>query len=329
MGPGDLASIVPLLPIQKDENLLVGTEYPDDAAVYRLSDTQALIQTVDFFPPVVDDPFMYGQIAAANALSDVYAMGGRPLTAMNIVCFPCSKLGLDVLVEILKGGAQKVAEAGALLVGGHTISDDEPKYGLAVTGLISPLDIFTKGAVKTGDRLILTKPLGSGIITTAQKGEMAPPAAMAEITRWMAELNKNGADVARDVGVKACTDITGFGLAGHTAEMLAGTNLSAVIYASSLPLIEGTRELAEMGLVPGGAKTNRDYLFDRLISTDEIDDIWLDIIYDPQTSGGLLMAVKEAEAERALQMLRDKGLNYAAIIGEISDREAGKVIITK
>ncbi len=314
--------------MQKDENLLVGTEYPDDAAVYRLSDEQALIQTVDFFPPVVDDPFTYGQIAAANALSDVYAMGGRPLTAMNIVCFPCKKLGLDVLVEILRGGALKVAEAGAVLVGGHTISDDEPKYGLAVTGLISPHEIFTKGAVKAGDLLVLTKPLGSGIITTAQKGEMAPPAAMAEITRWMAELNKDGADVARQVGVKACTDITGFGLAGHTAEMIAGTNLSAVIHLSSLPLVAGTRELAEMGLVPGGAKTNRDYLANRINSTGEIDEVWLDIVCDPQTSGGLLMAVKKSEADRALQLLQAKGLTYAAIIGEISGRAAGQVFLS-
>ncbi len=307
----------------------MGTEFPDDAAVYRLSDEQALIQTVDFFPPVVDDPFTYGQIAAANALSDIYAMGGRPLTAMNIVCFPCRKLGLDVLVEILKGGALKVAEAGALLVGGHTISDDEPKYGLAVTGLISPMEIFTKGAVEAGDLLILTKPLGSGIITTAQKGEMAPPDAMAEITRWMVELNKNGADVARQVDVKACTDITGFGLAGHTAEMVAGSNLSAIIHIPSLPLVEGTKELAEMGLVPGGAKTNRDYLADRISNVAKIDEVWLDIVCDPQTSGGLLMAVKETEAERAIKLLREKGLVYAAIIGRISDRGGGQIFLTE
>ena len=306
----------------------MGTEFPDDAAVYRLSDEQALIQTVDFFPPVVDDPFTYGQIAAANALSDIYAMGGRPLTAMNIVCFPCRKLGLDVLVEILKGGALKVAEAGALLVGGHTISDDEPKYGLAVTGLISPWEIFTKGSVEAGDLLILTKPLGSGIITTAQKGGMAPPDVMAEITRWMVELNKNGADVARQVGVKACTDITGFGLVGHTAEMVAGSNLSAIIHIPSLPLVEGTKELAEMGLVPGGAKTNRDYLAKRII-TEKIDEVWLDIVCDPQTSGGLLMAVKESEAKRAIKLLREKGLAYAAIIGRISNRAAGQIFLTE
>ncbi len=306
----------------------MGTEYPDDAAVYRLSDELALIQTVDFFPPVVDDPFNYGQIAAANALSDIYAMGGRPLTAMNIVCFPCRKLGLEVLVEILQGGALKVHEAGALLVGGHTISDDEPKYGLAVTGLIAPGDIFTKGAVEAGDRLILTKPLGSGIITTAQKGELAPAAAMEEITRWMAMLNRDGAEVARQVGVKACTDITGFGLVGHIGEMILGSNLSAVIHVTSLPLVEGTLELAEMGLVPGGAKSNRDYLGDRLRSAGDIDEVWLDIVCDPQTSGGLLMAVKETEVDCALQLLKEKGHVYASLIGEISDRAAGRIYLT-
>jgi len=319
---------MPLLPLQKDENLLVGTEYPDDAAVYRLSDELALIQTVDFFPPIVDDPFTYGQIAAANALSDIYAMGGRPITAMNIVCFPCRKLGLDILVEILRGGALKVGEAGALLVGGHTISDDEPKYGLAVTGLIAPSEILTKGAVEAGDRLILTKPLGAGIITTANKGEMAPAAAMAEMIRWMALLNKDGAEVARRVGVKACTDITGFGLLGHTYEMIAGSNLSAVIYVSALPLVPGTEELAELGLVPAGAKANRDYLGDRISGTNEVGEVWTDIACDPQTSGGLLMAVKEAEVERALQLLKEKGLVYAALIGEISDRASGRIFLT-
>lgn len=319
---------MPLLPQQKDENLLVGTEVPDDAAVYRLSDDLALIQTVDFFPPVVDDPFEYGQIAAANALSDVYAMGGRPLTAMNIVCFPCSKLGLDVLVEILRGGALKTAESGALLVGGHTISDDEPKYGLSVTGIIDPKEIFTKGAVVPGDKLILTKPLGSGIITTAQKGEMAPPEAMAEITHWMSVLNKEGAEVARQVGVKACTDITGFGLAGHLGEMIGGSDCSASINVASLPMVKGTRELAEMGLVPGGAKTNRDYLNHRISPDQNVDEIWLDIVCDPQTSGGLLMAVKETEVERALTLLKEKGLLYAALVGEINETgNPGKIFI--
>lgn len=297
---------------------MVGTEYPDDAAVYRLSPELALIQTVDFFPPVVDDPFDYGQIAAANSLSDIYAMGGRPLTAMNIVCFPCRKLGMEVLLQILQGGALKVQEAGALLVGGHTISDDEPKYGLAVTGLIAPGEILTKGAVEPGDCLILTKPLGSGIITTAQKGEMAPAAAMQEITHWMKLLNREGAEVARQVGVKACTDITGFGLAGHLGEMILGSDYCAEIDVHKLPLVEGTWELAQMGLVPGGARTNRDYLAERLHFSRDIDEVWLDIVCDPQTSGGLLLAVKEAEVDRALQLLKGKGLTYASCIGRIS-----------
>ena len=309
------------MPLQKDENLLVGTEFPDDAAVYRLNEELALIQTVDFFPPVVDDPFCYGQIAAANALSDVYAMGGKPLTAMNIVCFPCSKLGAEVLVEILQGGAAKVAEAGALLVGGHTINDDEPKYGLAVTGVIAPGEIWTKGGAEPGEQLILTKPLGSGILTTALKGELVPERSLAEIIHWMATLNNGAAEVAREVGVKACTDITGFGLLGHLYEMLAASNgIDAVITLEAVPLVAGVLEMASLGLVPGGARANRDYLRDRFVlngKTGEERDLLLDVFCDPQTSGGLLLAVKKERAGEALLGLKEKGLSYASVVGEI------------
>lgn len=316
---------MPFLPPQKDENLLVGTESPDDAAVYRLNDEIALIQTLDFFPPVVDDPYYYGQIAAANALSDVYAMGGRPLTAMNIVCFPCHSLGTDVLLEILKGGASKVAEAGALLVGGHTITDEEPKYGLSVTGLISPQEILTKGGARPGDLLILTKPLGSGIITTAHKGEMVSEQILQKMIAWMATLNKDAAEVAREVGVKACTDITGFGLLGHTVEMLKESANGAVFYLDSIPLVEGVLEMAEMGLVPGGAKVNREYIWDYLDGVEKADNIWLDILCDPQTSGGLLMAVKKEKGAEALRLLKARNLTGTAVVGEIIAAEKGKV----
>ncbi len=316
---------MPFLPPQKDENLLVGTESPDDAAVYRLNDEIALIQTLDFFPPVVDDPYYYGQIAAANALSDVYAMGGKPLTAMNIVCFPCHSLGTDVLLEILKGGASKVAEAGALLVGGHTITDEEPKYGLSVTGLISPQEILTKGGARPGDLLILTKPLGSGIITTAHKGEMVSEQILAKMIAWMATLNKDAAEVAREVGVKACTDITGFGLLGHTVEMLRESGNGAIFYLDSIPLAEGVLEMAEMGLVPGGAKVNREYVWEFLEDGEKADSIWLDILCDPQTSGGLLMAVKKEKGAEALSLLKARNLTGAAVVGEIIAAEKGKV----
>ena len=306
------------MPVQKDENLLVGTEFPDDAAVYRLNEELALIQTVDFFPPVVDDPFCYGQIAAVNALSDVYAMGGKPLTAMNIVCFPCHKLGTEVLVEILQGGAAKVSEAGAFLVGGHTINDDEPKYGLAVTGVVAPQEIWTKGGAEPGEQLILTKPLGSGILTTALKGDLAPARSLEEIIHWMTTLNSGAAEVARQVGVKSCTDITGFGLLGHLYEMIeASSGIDAVISLEAVPKVEGVLELASMGLVPKGARANRDFLHDKLILAGEKKDILLDVLCDPQTSGGLLMAVKKEKAGEALQRLKEKGLTYAGIIGEI------------
>jgi selenide,water dikinase len=311
----------------KDENLLVGTEFPDDAAVYRLNENLALIQTVDFFPPVVDDPYYYGQIAAVNALSDVYAMGGRPLTAMNIVCFPCRKLGTEILVEILKGGARKVIEAGALLVGGHTINDDEPKYGLAVTGVVSPDEIFTKGGAEPGDQLILTKPLGSGIITTALKGGIAPEHPLEEMIHWMTTLNKGAAEVARTVGVKTCTDITGFGLLGHIEEMIRGSGVDAVINVHSVPKVEGTLALAEEGVVPGGAKANRDFLRDKLVFAAEMDEVLMDVLCDPQTSGGLLMAVKKERAPEAIRLLKIKRLAHAAVIGEITPGGKGQLVL--
>jgi selenide, water dikinase len=276
----------------------------------------------------VDDPYYYGQIAAVNALSDVYAMGGRPLTAMNIVCFPCRKLGTDILVEILRGGALKVSEAGALLVGGHTINDDEPKYGLAVTGVAAPGDIFTKGGFKPGDQLILTKPLGSGIITTAVKGELVIPTALEEMIHWMTTLNKDAAEVARAVGVKTCTDITGFGLLGHVNEMIGEGGFDSIIYLDSIPLVNGVIDLAEQGLVPGGAKSNREYVKEKLVSTGGMNiDIWLDILCDPQTSGGLLMAVDKEKSKEAVELLKNKGLSHAAVIGEISEGRSGMITL--
>ena len=276
----------------------------------------------------MDDPYYYGQIAAVNALSDVYAMGGRPLTAMNIVCFPCRKLGTDILVEILRGGAEKVSEAGALLVGGHTINDDEPKYGLAVTGVAAPGDIFRKGGFKPGDQLILTKPLGSGIITTALKGDLAPPDSLEEMIHWMTTLNNNAAAVARAVGVNTCTDITGFGLLGHVSEMIGEGGFDSVIYLDSIPLVNGVMDLAEQGLVPGGAKSNREYVMEKLVNTGGMNiDIWLDILCDPQTSGGLLMAVEKEKTKEAVQLLKDKGLSHSAVIGEIGEGRSGMITL--
>jgi len=308
---------------------LVGTEVPDDAAVYQLDEERALIQTLDFFPPIVDDPFYYGQIAAANALSDVYAMGGAPLTAMNIVCFPCGKLGIDILVEILKGGAEKVAEAEALLVGGHTINDEEPKYGLAVTGLVHPAHLFTKGGARPGDILILTKPLGAGIITTAHKGDMVSEEILGEMVRWMAALNRDAAEVARQVDAQSCTDITGFGLMGHSYEVLRASRCGAVFYLDRIPLVSGVLDLAEVGLIPGGAKSNREHVKEHVVLSRGIDDLWLDVLCDPQTSGGMLFAVRPEKAAHALELLQSKADTCAAAVGEVTADTAGKIILRK
>ncbi len=305
----------------------MGTEFPDDAAVYRISKDLALIQTLDFFPPVVDDPYRYGQIAAANALSDVYAMGGRPITAMNIVCFPCKSLGSEILVEILKGGADKVRQAEALLVGGHTINDQEPKYGLSVTGVVHPDQIWTKGGAESSDLLILTKPLGTGIITTAHKGDMVSEALLEEATLWMATLNKEAAEAARESGIKACTDITGFGLLGHAFEMVRESGVGMKFFVDRLPVMEGVMDLAEQGLIPGGAHVNKEYLKKHVSHDEELDETWMDIMCDPQTSGGLLMAVKPAEAGELLKRLHAVGLSRAAIVGEVISDAKGSIVL--
>lgn len=304
---------------------MVGTAAPDDAAIYRLTDDTALIQTVDFFPPIVDDPYMFGQIAAANALSDVYAMGGEPLTAMNIVCFPSRKLGFEVLKQILRGGADKVAEAGALLVGGHTIEDDEPKYGLAVTGLVHPLKIWTKKGSRPGDKLILTKPLGCGVIATALKAGMASDEAVQEISRWMAHLNRGAAAAFREVGINACTDITGFGLLGHAQEMAGAGEVGMRFYTERIPVLAEARDLAEQGLLPGGAHANRRFLKDCVCFSPSVSETIQDILFDPQTSGGLLAAVPPDRVDRLLELLRKKDLSYAAVIGEVTSGPKGVI----
>jgi len=305
----------------------VGTEYPDDAAVYRLAPDLALIQTVDFFPPVVDDPYSYGQIAAANALSDVYAMGGRPITAMNIVCFPCKTLGNEILLEILKGGADKVHEADALLVGGHTIQDQEPKYGLSVAGLIDPAQIWTKAGMQPSDLLILTKPLGTGILTTAQKADMLSAAQLEEAVFWMSMLNRGAAEAARELGINAATDITGFGLLGHAYEMVQESSVGIKFFLERLPVMDGVRQLAEEGIVPGGARVNKQYLESHVAGQETLDEIWMDILCDPQTSGGLLLAVPKERAGDLLRELHTRGLSWAAIVGEAVSRERGTLLL--
>lgn len=302
--------------------LLVGTETSDDAAVYKISEELAVIQTVDFFTPVTDDPYLFGQIAAANALSDVYAMGGEPKLALNLAAFP-NCLNTEILGEILKGGADKVMEAGAILAGGHTISDNEPKYGLCVTGFVHPKKMWKNCGAEPGDLLVLTKPLGSGILSTAEKGGIIREAEHLEAVKTMTTLNKYAAELAKEFQVHCCTDITGFGLAGHAMEMAKGSKKTFVIYAEKLPVLSGAREYAEMGLIPAGAYRNREFLEKDMES--RISGWREDLLFDPQTSGGLLLAIPTEDA--AGLMGRLSGLELpSAVVGEVTE-EKGKFLI--
>ena len=302
--------------------LLVGTETSDDAAVYKISEELAVIQTVDFFTPVTDDPYLFGQIAAANALSDVYAMGGEPKLALNLAAFP-NCLDTEILGEILKGGADKVMEAGAVLAGGHTISDNEPKYGLCVTGFVHPKKMWKNCGAEPGDLLVLTKPLGSGILSTAEKGGIIREAERLEAVKTMTTLNKYAAELAKEFQVHCCTDITGFGLAGHAMEMAKGSKKTFVIYAEKLPVLSGAREYAEMGLIPAGAYRNREFLEKDMES--RISGWREDLLFDPQTSGGLLLAMPPEDA--AGLMGRLSGLELpSAVVGEVTE-EKGKFLI--
>lgn len=306
------------LPKFNDPMLLVGTETSDDAAVYQVADDIAIIQTVDFFTPVVDDPYMFGQIAAANALSDIYAMGGEPKLALNIAAFP-GCLDTDILGEILRGGADKVKEAGAVLAGGHTITDEEPKYGLCVTGFVNPKMLWKNYGAEEGDALILTKPLGSGIINTAVKADFASCEEAAGAEKIMAMLNKYARDIARKYRVHCCTDVTGFGLAGHSLEMARGSEKTFVINAESIPVLEGVSEYAKLGLIPAGAYRNREFVRENAEST--IREIWMeDILYDPQTSGGLLLAIHPGDAGKLIEELKLLGTD-CAVIGSVTEKK--------
>lgn len=304
---------------EADPRLLVGFESSDDAGVVRLDAERALVQTTDFFTPVVDDPYEYGAIAAANALSDVYAMGGTPLSALNIVCFPDKDLPVEVLVAILRGGKDKVAESGAVLAGGHSVRDKEIKYGLAVTGLVHPDRVWTNRGAVPGDVLVLTKALGTGILATARKRDVIDEAAMAQAKASMARLNADGRDSALDMTVHACTDVTGFGLAGHAWEMARSAGVGLRLQFDALPLLDQAMALAEAGHSPGGAKNNRRHLGASLVSS--LPDAAVMMAADPQTSGGLLLAVPAGEADALVARLHAAG-SVGARVGEIVEGPA-------
>ena len=320
LGAGVLSRILEKLPRgEKDPDLLVGYDSRDDAAVYRITDNIALVQTVDFFPPMVDDPYTFGQIAATNALSDVYAMGGEVKTALNLVCFP-EDMDLNVLGEILLGGAEKVAEAGGSLAGGHSIADSGVKYGLSVTGFAHPDKIRLNCTPRAGDVLILTKALGTGIISTANKADMVSEETYAKAVAQMAELNRAGSEIAGKYDVHSITDVTGFGLMGHTGEMANGGNVPAVIESANVPLLPEVLSLAEIGILPEGMYRNRNFAEPFSESAPSVTRAMMDVLFDPQTSGGLLLAVAEKDAPALLAELTDK-VPHAARIGYVTEKQ--------
>lgn len=325
MGPKTLSQVLRQIDFGvKDENLLVGLDTADDATVYKLDDNRALIQSVDFFTPVVDDPYLFGQVAACNALSDIYAMGGKPLLAMNIVCFP-DCLDQDVLVEILKGGADKAEEAGAIIAGGHTVRDDEPKYGLAVSGMVEPENLLANSSAQPGDKLILTKPIGTGIMITALKGGLVEGTRDNPAVSSMLTLNDKAVDPMKQIGVNACTDITGFGLLGHVLELARGSNVEVVLDTDQVPLFTGVKDYAEMGMVPGGAYSNQENFIEDIEFENDIPETTRDIFFDPQTSGGLLISVSDKKAAELVTELHKNGVKEAAIIGEVKKDKKGKI----
>jgi selenide,water dikinase len=325
MAPGPLAQVLRQLPTVEDKNFLTAAIPFADAGVYRISADCALVQSVDFFTPIVNDPRTFGRIAAANALSDIYAMGGRPITVMNLVGFPAC-LEHDVLVEILKGGAEKVHEAGAVIVGGHTVEDDEPKYGLAVTGLVDPKNLITTAGAKPGDILSLTKPLGVGILATALKGEVITEAQMAEAIRGMETLNRAASQAMLAVGVNACTDITGFGLLGHALELAEASRIGLEIDAAGLHIYPQVMDLAAIGLVPAGSYRNREHYLPKVINREQVPAEIVDILADPQTSGGLLIAVAAEKLELLTTRLQAAGCD-AFNIGQVVAEHPGQMTI--
>ncbi len=326
LAPGYLSQVLAGLPRVEDPRLLVGFDASDDAYVYDLGDGRGLVGTTDFFPPMVDDPFLFGQVAAANALSDVWAMGGRPALALNLLCFP-NCLGLEVAGQILAGGADKCREAGVIVAGGHSINGREPKFGLAVTGFVELDHMLANGDAREGDALVLTKALGTGVLTTAYKAQLLDEAGVKVATDSMICLNKYGAEALDGLDAHAATDVTGFSLMGHACEMAEASGVTLEIRASDVPVMERAREMAQMGLIPAGAYRNRDFFGPRVQMGADVPLDLADVLYDPQTSGGLLVALPEAEAEGYAARLRDLG-QPAAVIGRVVGKSEGSVRVT-
>ncbi len=320
-----MAQVLRQLPKFTDDNLIVGFDTSDDALVYKVRDNLAVVQTVDFSPPIVDDPYTFGQIAAANSLSDIYAMGGDPTLSMNLICFPTC-LPMDVMAKILQGGASKVKEAGAIIAGGHTIEDSEPKYGLCVTGFMHPDKVMQNSNCKEGDLLVLTKPLGIGVLTTANKAQLLDQKTYDEMVEAMATLNKYGKDVMMEVGANACTDVTGFGLIGHASEMAKGSGLTVELYSKNIPIIEAAIDFAKMGIIPSGAYNNREFVQNDVSFAPDVPQYMQDLMYDPITSGGLLISLPEQKAQELVEKL--KGVTICnAIVGRVTAKQDKAIVV--
>ena len=326
--PQDLELVLSKLPVPHDKNVIVGAETSDDAAVYRLNDQMALVQTLDFFTPIVDDPYMFGAIAAANALSDIYAMGAKPIFALNIVGFPDKRLPLSVLEEILRGASDKAKEAGIPILGGHTVEDTEPKYGMVVSGIIHPKKILKNIGAKAGDKLVLTKPLGSGIIATATKRGVAKPETVLEVTKIMATLNRKASELALEFKPHACTDVTGFGLLGHLREMILNTAVGVHIELSKIPILPAAREFATANIIPGGTLNNMSYVEKEVVYENTLSEIDKIILNDAQTSGGLLLAISSENYDDFHEKCMKSGENYS-LIGEFTRQSKGKIRVSK
>ncbi|MCF0136217.1 MAG: selenide, water dikinase SelD [Lachnospiraceae bacterium] len=325
VGAGTLSRLLEGFRTHSDPRLIVGYDRSDDASVYVLDDSTALVQTTDFFPPIVDDPFLYGQIAATNALSDVYAMGGEPKLALNILCVP-EKMDKETVQEILRGGYDKAYEAGVIITGGHTIHGLEPIYGLAVSGFVHPERVLTNSGARPGDVLILTKPLGVGILTTAAKADLVDCNLLERLYRQMATLNKTARDIMVEFTVHSCTDVTGFALLGHSYEMAQGSGCTLHLQTKDIPFHPEAYEFAEMGFIPSGAYRNREYAGPGVQAAAGVSRAMQDICYDPQTSGGLLIALPEKEAAQCLERLKDE-IPEAAIIGYVTEQEEASVMM--
>lgn len=319
VGAGTLVKLLDGFKTHTDERLIVGYDKSDDASVYVINDDTAVVQTTDFFPPIVDDPYLYGQIAATNAISDIYAMGGEPRLALNIMCIT-ETMDKDIVQEILRGGYDKAYEAGVIITGGHTIHGAEPIYGLAVSGFVHPEKVLTNSGAKVGDAIILTKPLGVGIITTAAKADLVDADLLQKIYAQMSMLNKTAKDIMVKYSVHSCTDITGFSLLGHSYEMAQGSSVTLNIYADKIPYHKEAYEFADMGFIPAGAYRNREYAEKGVTVVGNIERPMMDICFDPQTSGGLLISIDGNDAETALNEMKAAGLS-AEIIGNVTEME--------